>query len=87
MRDKNLLGVFSWTVDDDNGMLLEALHSVLSKKVPSINKSVKPHIYAPDCKTFSKITIKPGMIFKKEDKLYRAKGWATKCPGEGAKWE
>ena len=81
------MGIFSWTVDDDNGMLLEAIHSVLSKKVSTVNKSVKPHIYAPDCSSFSKITIKPGMVFKKGDAIYRAKGWATKCPGEGAQWE
>ena len=87
VKDKNLLGVFSWTVDDDNGMLLEALHSELSKKVSSVKKSYKPHIYAPDCSDFGKITFKPGMVFKKGDAIYKAKGWATKCPGEGESWE
>ena len=27
------------------------------------------------------------MVFKRDDTIYKAIGWATKCPGEGEKWE
>ncbi|MEN7538272.1 glycosyl hydrolase family 18 protein [Aurantiacibacter flavus] len=83
----NMRGVFAWTVDDDNGMLLEAVHQAYGHNVTAVQPKDKPYIYAPACDMASGITIKPGMVFSKDGAVYEAKGWVSNCPGVGEAWE
>jgi len=83
-----MLGVFAWAVDDDNGMLLEAMDEAFATKTNSDGHSNKKHIYAPTCSAVKDVvTFKTGLVFEKDGKIYESKGWPTKCPGEGAAWE
>tara|TARA_A100001391_G_scaffold168882_1_gene129523 strand:+ start:20695 stop:23082 length:2388 start_codon:yes stop_codon:yes gene_type:complete len=86
-KEYNLRGVFAWTVDDDNGMLLEAVHQAYGHNVTAVQPKDKPYIFAPACDMASGITIKPGMVFSKDGNIYEAKGWASNCPGVGEAWE
>lgn len=88
-KQLGLKGVFSWQVDDDNGMLLEAVHRAYGNQITTMQPGKKV-VYAPDCKaatTASKIVLKPGMTFSSDNQVYIANGWATKCPNEGESWE
>ncbi|WP_160734999.1 glycosyl hydrolase family 18 protein [Altericroceibacterium endophyticum] len=83
----NMRGVFAWTVDDDNGMLLEAVHQAYGHNVTSVQPKNKPYVYAPACDMASGLTIKPGMVFSKDGSVYEAKGWVSNCPSMGESWE
>jgi len=50
-----MLGVFSWAVDDDNGMLLEAMDDVWGEKTQDNGHSNMKHIYAPTCSAIKNI--------------------------------
>jgi chitinase len=88
-KQMGLKGVFSWQIDDDNGMLLEAVHRAYGNQMTTMQPG-KPVVYAPDCKTMlssGKIQLKPGMAFSSEGQVYALNGWGTKCPNEGEAWE
>ncbi|PJE79408.1 Chitinase A [invertebrate metagenome] len=85
-KSKNMKGVFAWTVDDDNGMLLQAIHSAYGHNEKKFSPRRPKHVYAPRCSTF-KGTIKSGMLFSEKGRIYKAGGWLSNCPGQGAAWE
>ena len=85
-RSKKMKGVFSWTVDDDNGMLLEAAHRAYGHSDTKLTPRTPRMVYAPECRGFTG-AIKPGMLFVDNGTIYKASGWITKCPGQGAAWE
>jgi len=79
-NEKKCKGVFSWEIDDDNGMILEASLETLATRKSSHVGSAKKHVYAPDCESMS-VTLKPEMVFAKGDVLYKSNAWASGCPG------
>lgn len=85
-QSKKMKGVFSWTVDDDNGILLEAIHRAYGHSDTRITPRIPKMVYAPECQGFSG-TIKPRMLFVDNGTIYKARGWITKCPSKGSVWE
>lgn len=56
-------GVFSWEIDDDNGLLLEAMLASIAEPASECSFCSKDHVYAPECESLgTAITIKEGMI-------------------------
>lgn len=74
----NCKGVFSWQIDDDNGMLLEAMLEGVGKPTSSVARSSKEYMYAPECS--SGTTIKEGMTFEVEGTVYKATQDTWSCP-------
>jgi|GEM_PF-4975586 len=80
----NVKGVFAWTVDDDNGQLLEAIHQSYGHARTTVQASSKPYIYAPVCDKPK--NLKPGRVYTMGDTVYNVAGWVSQCPGEGEAW-
>ncbi|MCK5818930.1 MAG: hypothetical protein KAH18_06680, partial [Psychromonas sp.] len=79
---KGMKGVFSWTVDDDNGVLLEAIHSGYGHTNQAVTPLEIKTVFAPVCTTY-KGDIQPGMLFQDGGKIYEATKWHNKCPNQG----
>lgn len=76
----NCKGVFSWAIDDDNGMLLEAMLANIANPT-SCTRREKEYIYAPDCESLGySVSITEGMIVQYDGTVWKAGQYASACP-------